>query len=68
MVLKDLYNGAEMIDPIEVQKHTISTTQRYGAGGVPYIEKQYSVVKGNQRVTTAKKLGYTHIEAIVNDA
>jgi hypothetical protein len=56
-----------MINPIEVIKHTISKTQRYGAGGKHYKEKLYSVEKGNQRVTQAKRLGYTHIEAIVNE-
>ena len=56
-----------MNDPIEVQKHTISPTTRYGASGSLYKEKLYSVMKGNQRVTQAKRLGYTHIEAIVNE-
>ena len=36
-----------------------------GVGGKTYIEKQYSVHKGSQRVTRAAQLGYTHIEAIV---
>jgi len=36
-----------------------------GAGGKIYKEKKYSVTKGNQRVTLAKKLGYTHIEGII---
>ena len=61
-IIKDI-----MKYPIEVFKHQISKTQRYGAGGNLYKEKQYSVVKGNQRVTQAVKLGYTHIEAIIND-
>tara|TARA_B100000900_G_C20472902_1_gene672168 strand:- start:692 stop:994 length:303 start_codon:yes stop_codon:yes gene_type:complete len=51
--------------PIEVFKHKISETPRMGVGGKPYIEKQYSVHKGSQRVTRAIQLGYTHIEAIV---
>jgi len=54
-----------MCNPIEVFKHKISSTQRYGAGGSLYKEKLYSVMKGNQRVTQAKRLGYTHIEAII---
>ncbi len=58
-VIKDI-----MKYPIEVFKHQVSKTQRYGAGGTLYKEKLYSVVKGNQRVTQAVKLGYTHIEAI----
>ena len=56
-----------MNDPIEVQKHTISPTTRYGANGAVYKEKLYTIIKGNQRVTQAKKLGFTHIEAIVNE-
>ena len=56
-----------MINPIEVQKHTISPTTRYGANGAVYKEKLYTILKGNQRVTQAKKLGFTHIEAIVNE-
>jgi hypothetical protein len=51
--------------PIEVFKHKINQAQRMGVGGKPYIEKQYSVYKGGQRVTRAVQLGYTHIEAIV---
>jgi len=54
-----------MNDPIEVQKHTISPTTRYGANGAIYKEKLYTILKGNQRVTRAKQLGYTHIEAII---
>ena len=35
---------------------------------VSYIEKEYMVFgKGNQRVTAAVKLGYTHIEGIILD-
>ena len=54
-----------MEKPIEVFKHKISKTQRLGVGGKPYVEKQYSVQVGGQRVTRAVQLGYTHIEAIV---
>ena len=60
--IKDIMNN-----PIEVIKHQISKTQRYGADGSLYKEKLYSVEKGNQRVTQAKRLGYTHIEAIINE-
>ena len=56
-----------MNNPIEITKHTISLTQRYGASGEHYTEKLYSVAKGNQRVTQAKRLGYTHIEGIINE-
>jgi hypothetical protein len=54
-----------MIDPIQVKKYTKSKTPRYGAGGKIYREREYGVWKGNQRVTAAKKLGYTHIEGII---
>ena len=63
--LQDLSKDFEMINPIEINQHEISKTPRYGAGDKLYKEKRYSVVKGNQRVTMAKKLGYTHIEGII---
>ena len=63
--LKELLNGEDMIEPIEVIKHNISDTPRMGAVGQPYIEKQYSVWKGSQRIQAAIKLGYTHIEGII---
>ena len=56
-----------MDQPIEVFKHKISKTPRMGVGGKPYTEKLYSVHIGGQRVTRAIQLGYTHIEAIVNE-
>ena len=56
-----------MEKPIEVFKHKISKTPRMGVGGKPYVEKLYSVQVGGQRVTRAVQLGYTHIEAIVNE-
>jgi hypothetical protein len=66
--LQELLNGEEMIEPIQVIKHVISNVSRVGANGVPYIEKQYSVFKGSQRIKAALELGYTHIEGIiVND-
>jgi len=63
--LQDLSKEFNMINPIEINQHEISKTPRYGAGGKLYKEKRYSVVRGNQRVTMAKKLGYTHIEGII---
>ena len=54
-----------MEHPIEVFKHKKSHVNRFGALGVEYKEKKYSVQKGGQRVTRAVQLGYTHIEAIV---
>ena len=63
--LPELLEGEELINPIEVKKHVISQTPRFGVNGVPYEEKEYSVWRGSQRVSAAKKLGYTRIEAIV---
>ncbi len=63
--LQDLSEPFDMIEPIEITEHVVSPTIRYGAGGKIYKEKKYSVTKGNQRVTLAKKLGYTHIEGII---
>jgi|TARA_R110000796_G_scaffold84413_6_gene184030 hypothetical protein len=63
--LQELSKDFEMIEPIQINQHEISDTVRYGAVGTIYKEKKYSVVKGNQRVTLAKKLGYTHIEGII---
>ena len=54
-----------MIDPIQVKKYTKSKTPRYGAYGREYRERNYGVWNGNQRVTAAVKLGYTHIEGII---
>jgi len=63
--LKELMNGEEMNDPIQVVKHELSYEVRYGASGVPYIEKRWSVYKGSQRIQAALKLGYTHIEGVI---
>jgi len=57
-----------MIEPIQIVKHNINDVSRMGANGIPYIEKQYSVYKGNQRIKAALQLGYTHIEGtIINE-
>ena len=56
-----------MEQPIEVFKHKISDTPRYGVGGKLYKEKLYSVIKGGQRVTQAVRLGYDAIEGIIYD-
>ena len=56
-----------MEQPIEVFKHKIISTPRFGALGVRYKEREYTVQKGSQRVTKALQLGFTHIEAIVNE-
>ena len=63
---EDILEGAEMIDPIQVKKYSNSNVgERYGANGKIYRERVYGVWKGNQRVTAAIKLGYTHIEGII---
>ena len=63
---EDILNGADMIDPIQVKKYNNSQVgQRFGANGKVYKERVYGVWKGNQRVTAAVKLGYTHIEGII---
>ena len=61
-VLDDIMNGADMIHPIEVHRCTNEGT--YGALGQKYKTGLLKVRKGSQRVTTAIKLGYTHIEGI----
>ncbi len=61
-VLEDILNGADMINPIEVHKCT--NEGKIGALGKPYKQGLLKVIKGSQRVTTAIKLGYTHIEGI----
>ena len=62
---KDILEGEELINPIEVKidKHT----GVMGAGGVPYAKKHFCVYRGSRRVTTAIKLGYTHIEGVIID-
>ena len=62
---KDILEGEELINPIEVRQHHYSLTPRKGVNGVAYAEKQYSVFRGSQRVQAAIKLGYTHIEGVV---
>jgi hypothetical protein len=63
--LPEILNGENMIEPIQIVKHNISDVSRMGANGVPYIEKSYSVYKGNQRLKAGLQLGYTHIEGII---
>ena len=59
-ILEDILNGADMIHPIEVHRCTNQGT--IGALGKEYKKNLLKVIKGSQRVTTAIKLGYTHIE------
>ena len=63
--LRELLDGEDLQNPIEVRQHTYSLTPRKGVNGVSYSEKEYSVFRGSQRVQAAIKLGYTHIEGIV---
>jgi len=63
--LPELLEGEKLQNPIEVLKHHLSTEPRYGANGVAYKEKEYSVWRGSQRLQAAIQLGYTHIEAVV---
>jgi len=63
--LKELLNGEDMIEPIEIMKHEQSKNLRLGANGVIFTEKKYSVWKGSQRIQAALQLGYTHIEGII---
>ena len=63
--LKELLNGEDMIEPIEIMKHEQSENLRLGANGVNFVEKKYSVWRGNQRIQAAIQLGYTHIEGII---
>ena len=65
--LKELLDGEELQNPIEVKEHIVSEVPRYGPMGIPYIEKEYSVWRGSQRVQAAKQLGYTHIEGVFLD-
>ena len=63
--LKELLDGEDLQNPIEVRQHSYSLTPRKGVGGKAYEEKRYSVFRGSQRVQAAMKLGYTHIEGII---
>ena len=65
--LKELLEGEEMLYPIQVVRHEVFDKVRYGASGVPYKEKNWSVFKGSQRIQAALKLGYTHIEGIIEN-
>ena len=63
--LKELLNGEDMIEPIEIMKHEQSKNLRLGANGAIFTEKKYSVWKGSQRIQAALQLGYTHIEGVI---
>ncbi len=63
--LKELLNGEELQHPIEIEKREITGLKRKGANGKDYIEKEYSVYRGSQRVNAAIHLGYDAIEGII---
>ena len=65
IALKDIVDGKEMLDPVEVIRHSISDKPRLGANGTPYIEKKFSVLRGSRRITAALKKGFTHIEGVI---
>jgi len=65
LLLTNLLQGEEMINPIEIEVRIISDTPRQGAVGKPYFEHKYAVHKGSSRIQAALKLGYTHIEGII---
>ena len=63
--LQDILDGKDMLNPIEVKKHVVSDKPRSGANGIPYMEKEFSVWRGSQRVKAARIAGYTHIEGVI---
>lgn len=63
--LQALLDGEEMLYPIKVIKHLPQENIRYGANGTKYVEKEFSVWEGSQRIKAAIQLGYTHIEGII---
>ena len=63
LILDDLLKNEELINPIEIKIDNHTGTM--GANGVPYAKKKYVVFRGSRRVTTAIKLGYTHIEGVI---
>ena len=65
IALKDIVDGKEMLDPVEVIRHSISDKPRLGVNGTPYIEKEFSVLRGSRRITAALKKGFTHIEGVI---
>ena len=73
---KDVLETGILINPIVVyrivyENYSKDGPPRYGVGGAPYIPgclgKTYIVHKGNSRVPAALKLGYTHIEGIIDE-
>lgn len=65
LALKEIMDGEEMNDPVEVERRFISNSPRVGANGTPYIEKEFVVLRGSRRITAALKRGFTHIEGVI---
>jgi len=63
--LKELLDGEELKNPIEVWEYKEGTGEKRGVNGVTYKHYPYATFRGSQRVNAAIQLGYTHIEAIV---
>ena len=73
---KDVLETGILINPIVVyrivyENYSKDGPPRYGVGGAPYVPgclgKTYLVHQGNSRVPAALKLGYTHIEGIIDE-
>ena len=73
---KDVLETGILINPIVVyrivyENYNKDGPVRYGVGGASYkpgcLGKTYIVDKGNSRIPAALKLGYTHIEGIIDE-
>ena len=63
LILDELLKTKELLNPIEIKIDTHSSIM--GAGGIYYTKKHLIVFRGSRRVTTALKLGCTHIEGVI---
>ena len=73
---EDVLETGILINPIVVyrivyENYNKDGPARYGVGGASYkpgcLGKTYIVDKGNSRIPAAIKLGYTHIEGIIDE-
>ena len=73
---EDVLETGILINPIVVyrivyENYNKDGPVRYGVGGASYkpgcLGKTYIVDKGNSRIPAALKLGYTHIEGIIDE-
>ena len=73
---EDVLETGILINPIVVyrivyENYNKDGPVRYGVGGASYkpgcLGKTYIVDKGNSRIPAAIKLGYTHIEGIIDE-